>query len=104
MTDTILLPLSMPGWPAAEQPSALLLIALLVGIPVAVGAVLALLTALPWFVRRARGEDTTDAGEPLWLGDADESTELGGADGDPAALTSGEDADKQTTGGSSVRW
>ena len=98
----------MPGWPATPETNWLLLFALLVGIPVVLGTVLATLALGPWLVRRSRGQGSLDGTEALWLGSA--------ADEDPkelAAEASGEEirgeveatsVDAETTGGTSVRW
>ncbi|GAA1704978.1 hypothetical protein [Propioniferax innocua] len=109
MTETLLTPLSMPGWPATPETDWFLLFALLVGVPVVLGAVLAMLTLGPWLVRRSRGQSSLEGTEALWLGSA--------ADEDPkelAAEASGEeirdevkataDAAAESTGGTSVRW
>lgn len=104
VTHTSLIPLTltMPGWPVAEPPSALLIFALLVGIPLAIGAVIAVFAAGPWLVRRSRGGDIQEGVEALWLGSS--------ADEDPKALAAEADGNSvlvksvSTPGGTSVRW
>ncbi len=103
VTHMFAIALSMPGWPAAEPPGALLLFGLMVGIPVALGGIIALIAAGPWLVRRSRGGDIREGADPLWLGSA--------ADEDPKALAADAADDMSqvenapaTTGGTSVRW
>ncbi|MGY4720005.1 DUF5130 family protein [Naumannella huperziae] len=58
---------TLPGWPPAQDPSALTFLLAFVGIPALLLSVLALLIWAPALGRAARGQ-TRGGREPLWLG------------------------------------
>lgn len=91
-----------PGWPASEAPSAVDTLVVLLGIPLAIGAVVLILALAGSLTRRGRGV-AVEVGEPLWLGHT-ASPRAVTADTGRAALTAGPDETDTTTGGASVRW
>ncbi|MBA3527875.1 MAG: hypothetical protein H0T91_00890 [Propionibacteriaceae bacterium] len=106
---SMLVPLeTLPGWPAVENPTALQTLGLLVGLPVAVMVVVALLvkaSSLTGGNRDARGQYT----DPVWLGARGAKRELTGADeqSDRPAIESDSAVNPPTRGdrgGASARW
>ncbi|TDT34032.1 uncharacterized protein DUF5130 [Naumannella halotolerans] len=57
---------TLPGWPAADQLSGLQLLLGIIGIPVGLALLLALLVYAPALAKR--GDDKSFARKPLWLG------------------------------------
>lgn len=93
---SMLVPLAgghFPGWPASEAPSVTHLLLIIVGIPLAIGAVIALLVFSRELIRRGQG-NAIQLREPLWLGQTAGVKEL----------TTGARELDTTTGGASVRW
>lgn len=110
----MLIPLSMPGWPVVPASDPLVYLALLIGIPVGISVILALLVVLPALAQRGRsGDEETRSinadDEPLWLGgeSAKEPAEVGAGLSEPTAAnvdTDQEVAAESETGGTSARW
>ena len=99
---SILLPLAgtFPGWPAAETPTPVQSLIVLVGIPLLVGVVITILVFANHLARRGRGEQMR-MDEPLWVGGGGEPAAVAPARA-AREITEGDDA--EATGGASVRW
>lgn len=113
MTELVsmLVPLegTLPGWPAAEQPSPLEMLGLLIGVPGLIFVVITILGKANQLIRAGRGDTDVAVDEPIWLG---------AAPADRAAVTAGDSApvpgegrraltpavDADEVGGASVRW
>jgi hypothetical protein len=108
---SMLVPLqgTLPGWPVAEQPSALQVLGLLVGLPALVFVIIAILGKSKGLIRAGRGDSAPELNEPVWLGAAPSGRSELTADGTVSvpgegrrAIASAEQG--QTVGGASVRW
>lgn len=102
---SMLVPLAgghFPGWPAADQPSPLQELVVLIGIPLGIGAVITLLVLSGTLIRRGRGGHV-QLKEPLWLGQTAGDKEFAGQTA-RGALTRGGHPFETSTGGASVRW
>src|SRR3954447_14502810 len=100
---------TLPGWPEAQDPTALEVLGLLIGLPALAFVIIAILGKSPDLVRAGRGENAETIDEPLWLG---------AAPADRAAITAGDTApapaggrrgitgssDSAAVGGASARW
>jgi hypothetical protein len=100
---------TLPGWPQANEPTALEVLGLLIGLPAVAFIIIAILGKSPDLVRAGRGQSANTTDEPLWLG---------AAPADRAALTAGDTApvpaggrrgitgssDSAAVGGASARW
>lgn len=65
----MLVPLeTLPGWPEAQDPTALQTLGLLVLIPLGVSLVIALLAFGPSLTRANKGGGMVQTRDPLWLG------------------------------------
>jgi hypothetical protein len=112
----MLVPLeTLSGWPRVENPSALQLLWLLIGIPLLIAIVVAALIKMG-AARHARRGDNIDASDPLWVGNH-ESAEVEAASANPgsdagdeaAAVTAGADQVQgddtgEHVGGAGARW
>lgn len=98
---SMLVPLSgtFPGWPAAETPSVTQTLLVVIGIPVLVAALIAVLVFARQLARQGRGEQV-QLREPLWLGEQAPALAPARA---ARELTAGSGNDAET-GGASVRW
>jgi hypothetical protein len=114
----MLVPLqTLPGWPAAPDPSPLHVLALLVGGPMVVILLVALITRVHHAVRGNVGVPAV-ANQPIWVnGERIESATQD--EGSKAAIAAGHDAvsssvgadsdetsghDESSTGGAGARW
>lgn len=90
---SILTPLTgtLPGWPAAPQPSLVTFLGLIVAIPVGISLLVFLLTMAKSLARAGKG-GAVHMQQPLWLGETSSRK----------ALTS--DSAPSETGGASARW
>lgn len=90
---SILTPLTgtLPGWPAAAQPSLLAFLGVVVAAPVTVSLLILLLTMAKNLARAGKG-GAVHMQQPLWLGETSSRK----------ALTS--DSAPSETGGASARW
>ncbi len=84
---------TLSGWPEEPFPSWLHILGLLLGVPLLISAVIALLVHIP-SLRRSHQGATRPPGEPLWLGSGPPQTK---------AIVS-EAAVTKETGGASVHW
>jgi hypothetical protein len=92
----MLVPLeTLSGWPRVENPSALQLLWLLIGIPLIIAIVVAALVKIR-AARHARRGDDVDASDPLWVGNR-QSAEVEAASANPGSDASDEAA--QVTAG-----
>lgn len=90
----MLVPLeTLSGWPEAQDPTWLQTLGLLVLIPVAISAVIALLAYGPSLARASKGGGMVEAKDPLWLG-------AGQAPSKEIAKT----PETHQQGGASVQW
>lgn len=65
----MLVPLeTLSGWPEAQDPTWLQTLGLLIVIPVAISAVIALLAHGPSLARASKGGGMVQTKDPLWLG------------------------------------
>lgn len=104
----MLVPLeTLPGWPAAEDPSLLSVLGLLVGLPLVVIVVVAVIAKISNMRKVARGEPTHIT-QPMWVGGM-QRPEIEGPRHDEVS----DDADDATvaaqepgsgTGGAGARW
>lgn len=99
---------TLPGWPAAPEPTAVQVLGLLIGVPAVIFIIISLIGKGPELIRAGRGEDTSAVGEPLWIGAApvDRAAVTTGAEAVPVegrrAVASTESATSR--GGASARW
>jgi hypothetical protein len=112
----MLVPLeTLSGWPRVENPSALQVLWLLIGIPLLIAIVVIALVRIR-AARDARRGDRIQASDPLWVGDH-ESAELEAASANPgidagdqtAEVTAGTDQVEgddtgEHVGGAGARW
>jgi hypothetical protein len=112
----MLVPLeTLSGWPRVENPSALQLLWLLIGIPLLIAIVVTALIKVG-AARHARRGDDINASDPFWVGNR-ESAELEAASANPgpeasaqvAAVTAGDervegDDTGEHVGGAGARW
>jgi hypothetical protein len=112
----MLVPLeTLSGWPRVENPSALQVLWLLIGIPLLIAIVVTALVKIG-AARRARQGDAIQASDPLWVG-SHQSTEVAAATANPgpdandqaAEVTAGDervegDDTGEHVGGAGARW
>ncbi len=109
MTELVsmLVPLqgTLPGWPQAQDPTALEVLGLLIGVPGLIFVIVAILGNRRALVRAGRGEPEETTDEPLWLGSAPadraELTADAAAGGRRAFVSA---SDNASVGGASARW
>jgi hypothetical protein len=104
---------TLPGWPVANEPSALEVLGLLIGIPGLVFVLIAVLGKGSQLIRAGRGESAVAVDEPLWLGAAPADRSALTSDGTASvpgegrrALTTAEGSEQgsEQLGGASARW
>lgn len=108
----MLVPLeTLPGWPAAPDPSPLTVLGLLVGLPLVVIVIVAVISKINRLMKVSRGEPI-QVTQPMWVGGLDrpeiEGPRHDEVVGDAKAITdeakavAGEPG--ADTGGASARW
>jgi hypothetical protein len=97
----MLLPLdTLPGWPAAPEPSVLQFLGLLVGAPLLVAIVVFVIAKIGTSVQASRG-DAAPAAESVWVGGREAGGEIEAA---PELHGAGAEDDDRTPGGAGARW
>ncbi len=97
----MLLPLdTLPGWPAAPQPSVLQQLGLLVGIPLLVALIVFAIAKIGTTVQASRG-DAAPVAESVWVGGREGGGEIEAA---PELHGVGAEDDDRTPGGAGARW
>lgn len=98
---SMLVPLgrTFPGWPAADTPTPVQSLFVIIGIPVLISVIIGVLVFAGHLARRGRGAQVRPQ-EPLWVGG--QSEELATA-GSRREIT-GDGGEAEETGGASVRW
>ncbi len=104
----MLVPLeTLPGWPEAPDPSPLQVLGLLVGLPLLVVAIVAVITKVNQMMRVSRGEPA-QVTDPMWVGGLDRPEIEGPRHdevADDAQAIAETDAKPGTdVGGASARW
>jgi hypothetical protein len=102
---------TLPGWPTAQEPTAVELLGLLVGVPLVVFIILALLVKRKDLIRAGRGESAENVDQPLWFGSApaDQAALAGSPDSSSATAIEGRRGrgvveSVSQVGGASARW
>ena len=97
----MLVPLdTLAGWPAAEEPTVLQTLALLVGFPV-LAIIIAFAVAKIGTSVQARRGDTPAAADSVWVGGRQAGGEIEAA---PEMHGVGAEDDDKTPGGAGARW
>ena len=86
---------TLSGWPQVSDPTPLQSLILLIGIPLLIAVIVIAIIEIGARARARRG-DTTEAGDPLWVG-AQESAEI-----EPIPDSKPSEQTVTTTGGSDV--
>ena len=86
---------TLSGWPQVSNPTPLQSLILLIGIPLLIAVIVIAIIEIGARARTRRG-DTTEAGDPLWVG-AQESAEI-----EPIPDSKPSEQTVTTTGGSDV--
>lgn len=104
----MLVPLeTLPGWPVAADPSPLQVLGLLVGLPLVVVVIIAVITKVNQMMRVSRGEPT-QVTDPMWVGGLDrpeiEGPRHAEVVDDAKQITASSDTPGTDVGGASARW
>ena len=98
----MLVPLdTLAGWPAAQAPTALQSLGLLIGIPALVMVIAFLIAKLGTSVQARRGDSAPTAADPVWVGGRQAGGEIEAA---PEMHGVGAEDDDKTPGGAGARW
>lgn len=90
---------TFPGWPAADTPTPVQSLFVIIGVPLLISLVIGLLVFAGYLARRGRGGQMR-VEEPLWVGGQSEELETAGA----ARELTTDGGEAEETGGASVRW
>jgi hypothetical protein len=97
----MLVPLdTLAGWPAAQEPTVLQTLALLVGIPVVVIVIVFAIAKIGTSVQASRG-DSAPVADSVWVGGRQAGGEIEAA---PEMHGVGAEDDDKTPGGAGARW
>ena len=91
---------TLAGWPAAQEPSILQTLGLLVGIPALVTILVFAIAKLGTSVQASRG-DAAPAADSVWVGGRQAGGEIEAA---PEMHGVGAEDDDKTPGGAGARW
>jgi hypothetical protein len=91
---------TLAGWPAAQEPSILQTLGLLVGIPALVAILVFAIAKLGTSVQASRG-DAAPAADSVWVGGRQAGGEIEAA---PEMHGVGAEDDDKTPGGAGARW
>ncbi len=91
---------TLAGWPAAQEPSILQTLGLLVGIPALVTILVFAIAKLGTSVQASRG-DAAPAADSVWVGGRQTGGEIEAA---PEMHGVGAEDDDKTPGGAGARW
>ena len=91
---------TLAGWPAAQEPSILQTLGLLVGIPALVTIIVFAIAKMGTSVQASRG-DAAPAADSVWVGGRQAGGEIEAA---PEMHGVGAEDDEKTPGGAGARW
>jgi hypothetical protein len=91
---------TLAGWPAAQEPSILQTLGLLVGLPVLATIIVFAVARIGTSVQTSRG-DAAPAADSVWVGGRQAGGEIEAA---PEMHGVGADDDEKTPGGAGARW
>ena len=91
---------TLSGWPAAQEPSILQTLGLLVGIPALVAVIAFAIAKIGTSVQASRG-DAAPVADSVWVGGRQAGGEIEAA---PELHGVGADDDDKTPGGAGARW
>lgn len=103
---------TLPGWPPAQDPTVLQSLGLLIGLPLVVIVIVALVAKVGTLAQAGRG-GATPVTDPVWLGGRDQTVMEGGTatgpdraaiEGSPSAPEGSAADGAAGVGGASARW